>query len=296
MANETTTTSLTELIPAEKIEEIVGQENRATPIYDFISWRKDMSQPGAGATWAVPAWDASEVPAGTKAETAEFTNVEATLSDIVITPGVVGLSRELTDPAAQDAKQNAEEMFLLNLRAMKQRLTTDLLALATSATNTSNFSGTNFDLDDWGACTAAFDAQFPYAGFSRVLLGHTNLIRDFKIAVRNSGASLEATGRGLGLLEMFEGQVYMFEGYTIVSSALLPQFDASNDSSMLVVVGNDANRTWSTLARGMWWDLKNEIERDAKKQTNNLITSARYGVGITKQANLREVVAKKAAA
>jgi hypothetical protein len=296
VANETTTTSLTELIPTERIEEIIGQENRATPIYDFISWRKDMSQPGAGATWTVPAWDASEVPSGTKAETDEFTNVEATTADVTCTPGVVGLSRELTDPAAQDARMNAEEMFMLNLRGMKQRMTTDLLALATSATNTSNFSGTNFDMDDFGVATAAFDAQFPYSGFTRLFIMSANQMRDFKISARNAGASIEATGRALGLLGLYEGQVYSFENYAIVSSALVPNFDVSNDSGMLVIVGNDANRTWSTLARGVWWDLKNEIERHAKKQTNDLVTSARYGVVITKQANLREVVSKKAAA
>lgn len=297
MANETTTTSLTELIPAELIEEIIGQENRATPIFDLVSWRKDMSAPGAGATWAVPYWEPSEVPSGTKTETGSFTNVEATTADSVITPGVVGLARALTDVAAQDAKQaDAMEMFMLNLRAMKQRLTTDVLALSTSATNTSDFSGTNFDLADFGVATTAFDAQFPYSGFARVLIGHTNLVRDLKISLRSSGASLEATGRGLGVLEMFEGDMYKLEGYTIIPSALLPQYDASNDSSMLVVVGNDADRTWSTLARGMWWDLKNEIQREGLEQISYLITSARYGVGITKQANLREIASKKVAA
>jgi hypothetical protein len=296
VANETTTTSLTELIPAELIEEIVGQENRATPIYDFVSWRKDMTAPGAGATWAVPAWDPSEVPAGTKAETASFTNVEATLTELVFTPGVVGLSRELTDPAAQDSKQDAAEMFLLNLRAMKQRMTSDLLANITSASNTSNFSATNFDLGDWGVATAAFDAQFPYSGFSRIAILSTNQMRDLKIDIRTSGATLEATGRGLGLLETFEGQAFAWEGYTIIPSALVPEFDASNDSGMLGIVGMDANRTWSTLARAIWWDLKNAIDRSEVAQMSKLITSARYATGLTKQANLREVVSKKAAA
>lgn len=292
MANETTTTSLTELISAEEIERIIGEENRAASIHELVSWRKEVI-PGHAA-WAVPRWDKSDIPAGTKAETSEFTNVEATLSEATISPGVVGLSRELTDPAAQDARQNAAEMFALNLRGMRERLTSDVLGLITSATNTSSFSGTNLDLDKWGTATAAFEGQNPYP-FTRVAILSVNQLRDLKKAIRNSGGTIEATGRGLGVLGAIQGQIFEFEGWVIVSSGLVPEFDATNDSGALVVVGPGEARVWSTFARAFWWDLRNEVERDGKKQTNSLITSARYGVGITNQSNLREIVSKKAA-
>lgn len=295
MANETTTTSLTELIPAERIEEIIGMENRAAAPHDLIAWRKDMSDQPA-TLWSVPRFDKTDVPAGTKAEASEFSNVEQTASEATITWGDVGLSRELTDAAGQLARMNAEATFMLNLRAMRERVSSDILGLTTSATNTSDFSGAALDLTKWGTATAAFNAQLPYAGFARVAVLHPAQVADLKAEIRTNGGTIEATGRGLGLLEgQGDGSIYMFEGWTIIESALVPQFDASNWSGALIVVGKDALHTWSTFGWGVWKGITNEIERHAKKLTSDLVTSARYGVGITNQSNLRELVSKKAA-
>lgn len=295
MAAETTTTSLTELIPPERIEELIGMENRAAAPHDLIAWLKDMSDQPANQL-AIPRYDKTDVPSGTKAEAAEFSNVEQTASEATISWGDVGLARELTDVAGQLARQQAEDMFMLNLRAMRERVSSDILGLITSASNTSDFSTTNLDLDKWGTATAAFSAQLPYAGFMRVAVLSTNQLRDLKKAVRNAGGTIEATGRGLGLLEtQGDGSIYSFEGYTIIESALVPNFDVSNDSGALIIVGRDSMRTWSTFVWAVWKGITNEIERHAKKLTNDLVTSARYGVGITNQANLREIVSKKAA-
>jgi hypothetical protein len=295
MANETTLTSLAELVAPERLAQIILEEHRPTSVFDLLSWRIDVSANPA-TTIVIPRWDKSDVPAGTKAETDEFTNVEATTSESTITAGVVGLSRELTDPAAQDAGVRAEQLIRMNLRGMAERLTSDLLALHTSATNASDFNGSNLDLDKWGTATAAFHAQYPHmAGMARVAVLSTNAVRDLKKAIRNAGGAIESTGRGLGLLSNVEGGIFMFEGYTVIESGLVPQFDATNDSNALMVVGTDSDRVGSALARGIWWDVKHELDRHPKKQTTDIVTSARYGVAISDQSNLRELITKKAA-
>ena len=149
MANETTTTSLNDLIHSEAIEQIVLGANRPAAIYRAITWMRDASKAVSGV-YKFPKWDKTDIPAGVKTEgTGTFTTVEQTTSGSNATAGVVGMGRVITEEAMQDSGKGLADMIVLAEEAGAERITKDLVGLFTSATNTYNFGNNEFTLTGW---------------------------------------------------------------------------------------------------------------------------------------------------
>lgn len=289
MANETTTTSWNDLIHTEAVDNIVLAANRAPPIHLAIAYFRDAANAGAG-TYVIPRWVKDDMPSGTKTQgTGAFTRVESTTAGATVTAGYVGMGRALTAEAKQDSFRGLAELIIQNEDAGRERLTTDLLGLITSATNTEAFGNVEFNLTRWGTAKFGFEAQLP-VGSRRAFISSLAAMRGLEADMRTTGAAfmanpLEFSAGGTNI-RIVPGQGYrgMFEGYEIFVSSLCPDNDADTISSAFAMVGDRG-----ALALGVWEGWNHNAEPDYEHANDLLWTRARYGVAISNQANLREV-------
>ena len=289
MAGETTTASLNDLIHSEQIEQIVLAANRPASIHQLVAWVRDASKGGAG-TYQFPRWDKIDMTTGVKTEgTGGFTITEQTTSGATATAGVVGIGIELTLEAEQDSMKSIADIIMLNEARGAERLTKDLVGLFTSASNTTNVGNAAFDLTQWGIAKAAFKAQNP-VGVRMAYVGSNASIRDLEASMRSTGASFMANPLIVdGSVINNPGQGYkgMFEGIEIFETGLCPDNDADTISSAFCVAGDQG-----ALGLAVWWPWTHKVRENPENATNELFTSGRYGVCITNQANLREVISQ----
>ena len=288
MANETTTTSLNDLIHTEAIEQLVLGANRPASIHQLVGWIRDASRDVSG-THKFPAWDKTDVPAGTKSEAAAFSFVEQTTSSTSATAGMVGLGRELTYEAAQDSMKSLADLIVLNLEAGAERMTKDLVGLFTSATNTTNLGNVAFSLTGWGTAKAAFKAQNP-RGQRFAYIGSNASLRGLEADLRTTGAALLSNPLYIdGQIINNPGQGFrgFFEGFEIYETGLCPDNDADTISTAFAVVGE-----MGALGLAVWIPWMHKVRENPEYAGDELFTMARYGVCITKQDNLREVISE----
>lgn len=290
MANETTTGSWDDLIHSEGVDNIILAANRPPPIHLAIAYLRDASKAGAG-TLRIPRWVKDSMPSGTKTEgTGAFTRVESTTGGATITAGFVGMGRALTAEAKQDSGRGLAELMMQNEDAGKERLTKDLLGLFTSATNTQNFGDVAFNLDRWGTAKFAFEALNP-VGNRRAFISSLSAMRGLEADMRTTNAAFLANPvefmAGGASIRLTPGQGFrgFFEGYEVYVSALCPDNDADTISSAFAIVGDQG-----ALALGVWEGWGHTPEPDPEHANDLLWTRARYGVQISNQSNLLEVI------
>lgn len=288
MAGETTTTSLNDLIHSEQIEQLILNENRPASIHQLVAWIRDASRGGA-SVYQFPIWDKVDMTSGTKTEGASFTVTEQTTSSTTCTAGVVGIGIELTYEAAQDSLKGLADMILANMRRAEERVTKDLVALFTSATNTTNVGNAAFTLTQWGIAKSAFKAQNP-VGSRLAYIGSNASIRDLEADLRTVGSAILSNPLYIdGSVINNPGQGFKgyYEGMEIYETGLCPDNDADTISTAFAVVGE-----MGALGLAVWWPWKHEVHANPGAAGDELFTSSRYAVCITNQANLREVISQ----
>lgn len=288
MANETTTTSLNDLIHSEAIEQIVLNPNRPASVHQLIGWLRDASMSQAGV-YKFPRWDKVDMSAGTKTEGDAFTVTEQTTSSASATAGVVGIGVELTYEAAQDSLKSLADIIILNEDRGAERLTKDLVGLFTSATNTTNLGNVAFSLTGWGSAKSAFKAQNP-RGSRLAYVGSNASIRGLEADLRTAGAAILSNPlyvNGSVINNPGQGYIGMYEGFEIYETSACPDNDADTISTAFIVAGDQG-----ALGLAVWWPWKHEVFPNPGSAGNELYTSSRYGVCITNQANLREVISE----
>ncbi|MCY1055432.1 hypothetical protein [Nannocystis sp. SCPEA4] len=288
MANETTTTSLNDLIHSEAIDQIILGANRPASIHQLVAWIRNATGDTSGIH-KFPRWDKTDVPAGVKNEAAAFTFVEQTTNSASATAGMVGLGRELTYEAAQDSMRTLADLIVLNLEAGAERMTADLVGLFTSATNTSNLGNVAFSLTGWGTAKAAFKAQNP-RGQRLAYIGSNASLRGLESDLRTTGAALLSNPLYIdGQLINNPGQGYRgtFEGFEIYETGLCPDNDADTISTAFCVVGDQG-----ALGLAVWIPWMHKVRENPEYAGDELFSMSRYAVAITNQSNLREVISE----
>lgn len=287
----TTTTTLNDMILSYGIDPVTLLEHRGTALHRYIAWIRDASGDRSGVH-KFPRYAKSDPPASTKTEGNAFDTVAASTDGTDATAGVVGLGRELTYEAGQDAGVEIAAFIRMNERGLAERITSDLLSVHTSATNQTDESGNAFDLTIWGDAKTAFMGQNPNGGPQQLaFIAHTETVGQLEAAMRATSAayaSREDTGSAMfNSLRGFKG---IFEGIAIFETTLVPQNDATNWSSAFAVIGEGGVYGLAT-----WWDVRHEMQPAANKAVHEVYSSVRYGYALTDQANLHEVITVKAA-
>lgn len=292
----TTTTSLTETIPSEQINGLVIPEPQAPSVWEAIA---HVVPNANGHLYRWTSEDAGDT-AASKSENASFQNTVYSTGKSEATPATVGDSTDYSDEIlVSGSKASMPQMIARIARRVGVKINKDLLALAPSCTSHSDYSGLALDTDKFIDAIGLFGAQNPtnprtaFVGSpgqmsallkASVNLGGGNPVGQFAQGLAQAAA--KPTGYVTDYLgvELYRSDVYV---------------DGANAVGMFVSVadfGSMIDGEWqpgSGLGAAFWWQPRAAQERVERDTKTVLTVSARYGVAITAQCNVRKLTALK---
>lgn len=265
MANESTTTSLNDLLPSIVTEALFVAQERSL----MRGLVRNYTLPaGSGKTVTVPIYPAQTAAA--VSEATDLSNTSISTSGAVLTVGEVGIMTTVTDLARVTSASNVvADVGRLFGEAVATKMDKDLTAL---------FSGFSASVGGTATTlTAAIVAQGIHklraAGVplmdSAVVL-HPDVGYDFVANLTNTFANPNA-----GVLQneaMQNGFVGRFMGVPVFITANLANNGTAGD-----YVGAVFHR--DALGLAMLQDIKIETQRDASLRADELVATAVYGVG-----------------
>lgn len=276
MADETTTTTADDVIPTEEIVDFVRAYPRATPVSMSVAWIKQ-------STGIVPCLfprlsTSAVIPAGTKTEAASFTRVATSTGSDTTTAAFVGSELALTDELVMSSKVRGlpATVIIDRLRAMANRIDTDVLANFDGLSSTSGDTGTDLTRAGMGLALAAYWALNldDSMGEHAALLANSaasQLMQDNLTTTAVAGHT-ERFGVGVSLGE--------FQGLVLLRAANAAAISGGYASG-ITPIGNER----SGLLLGISEAINarppqrgSEGERDAEEY---VVVRAMYGTGVT---------------
>lgn len=269
MANESTTTSLNDLLPSIVAEAMFVAQERSI----MRGLVRNFSLPmGSGKTVTVPVY-AKQTAAGLT-EGTDLTNTEVSTSGAVLTVAEVGIMATVTDLARNSSGTDViADVGRLFGEAIAAKIDKDLTAL---------FAGFSAGSGDYtGQITAAAifqqvaklrGAGVDAAGLVCVL--HPEIAYDLKAALTTNG-NVAFTAGAFGNVAneaMQMGYVGQLAGVPVFESANIDYVTNAGDFPG-AVFHRDA------LGLAMMQDIRIETQRDASLRADELVATAVYGVG-----------------
>jgi hypothetical protein len=286
----TTTTSFTESVLAEMIEERV--QNIHLPQGVFVTVADVKAVPaGSGQTVRLLRQDSISAPvAGVKTEDAEFNLVEHTLSEATASVGTVGYSARPTYELIADSSIDVLSTIINSgMRLLANRVDVDGLALLSSLVPIASYAGLPLTDQRVIAALATYHATNPNdeGQMPCIVLNHIQ-IRDWTSDLAASGAGYlggdaesNATAKLIGPARGFKGVKH---GLAVFMSTNVPV--SGGDASGGIFPMGDG----SPLAIRSWRGATVEIEKIPRRQSVEITISNRYGVTVSDTSNGVEVL------
>lgn len=238
-------------------------------------------------TWRIVTNDLITVNT-TLAEADEASFTSFTTSGSEITPSVYPVRSHLTLELQQDADPSIDvvnKAIMEHLEVLLNAADANTLANISSASNTSDYNGTSLDKTKFEAALLAFKKQSARDGGEIIFVGSYRQVAEVIGAYGSAGGSVYAVpGVVSGAVasdpsSFMRGSVAgvnLFEGNVPASGG--------SDVSGAFMVRRKA------LAIGFWVFADYKLSDPVGRVGVELMTWSRYGSGIAKQANLREVI------
>lgn len=302
MANETTTTTLTELVYGEwispYIQSYAAQYNN--PKQFLANW-----QPTNGSlTVSVPRWVSDQgspnddgVAVDTEynaTEATDLANSDLETLDSTFTIAEYGLMREITDTVLESA-QSAEGLLQMivpdGASILMAAANDDACALFASFSNSSGSTGVNIsiaDVDD-----AIYDLAERGVAGDLVGIFDNQQVRDFLDALQASSTSMAvyagSTDRQMATSfsgdqgRNVEGFALSYKGIPIYRQGLTDTANAGADVVGAIFTRGDveSQRGVAALGQASLRDFRVATERNESKRTTEVIMTMRWGCGIT---------------
>jgi N4-gp56 family major capsid protein len=271
MANESTTTSLNDLLPSIVAEALFVAQERSIMRGLVRNYTLPMS---SGKTITVPIYPkqtAAAVNEGT-----DLTNTEIATSGATLTIGEVGIMTTVTDLARNASASNViADVGRLFGEAIAAKMDKDLTALFTGFSNAEGDYTTQITAASIFKAVAKLRGQgVDPAGCFCVI--HPEIAYDLKSAL-TTGGSTAAFGGGYGVSDVANEAMRM--GY-VGMLAGVPVYETSNIANV-TNAGDFPGAVFHRDALGlaMMQDIKIETQRDASLRADELVATAVYGVG-----------------
>lgn len=279
LAGTTVRNSVTELVPAERIEGAVRQAH--LPVTTFLQLcDADVVEAGQGSTTNLTRENGETVPAGGKTEGDEFTIVEYTTDEESITPTMVGYRRIISKESIHDASRDIIALSTRNaVRHLGNRLDVDGLALVDSITLAGVDVGTAaLTDDDVLEALRQFNELHPtYSGQVAIVLNPKQIL-DWSLDLKNNGGhylgSDAESAKVAQLMQPGSGFKGVRHGMLVFMSANLP-VATGEATGAIMPMGPDC-----PLALRSWQPLEIELEPIIERASIQAVYSLRYGVGI----------------
>lgn len=291
----TTTTTVTESIQSESINGNVIPAPKVPSVWESIA------HVVPNATGHIHRWVSMDDgdTAVSKAENADFQNTAYSTGKAEATPATIGDSTDYSDEVAASGSKVSKEMLISSLaQRLRRKINKDVLALAPSCTNHSNYTGTALDTDKYIDMKGLFLAQYP-SNSRIVFVGSAGQVTALTKASVNLGGGLPAGAFAESLLQASktDGFVAPYMGTELYQSEVY--IDGADAIGLMVSVpdfGEMTNGEWqagSGIGAAFWWAPKVEETREGRGAKTVLTVSARYGVAIPAQFNCRKLTALK---
>lgn len=269
MAQETTTTTLNDLLPSIVAEALFQAQERSV----MRNLVKNYTLPfGSGKTITVPKY--SVLTAAAVNEGTDLSNTAVSTNSAVLTVSEVGIMTTVTDMAMRTSASNViADIGSLFGKAIAQKIDQDLTAL---------FAGFSVALGDGTTAITAAKIAEAIAKLRNGGLAQEDLVivinplieYDFTANLTNTFANPNA-----GILQesiLSTGYIGAFKGVPVYASANVGQ-----------VAGDSVGAVFSRDALGLalMQDIQIETQRDASLRATELVATAVYGVGEIWDAN-----------
>lgn len=188
-----------EIVPTEEINGFIAGYEYPIPVSMAIAW----VAPGTGSTpHRFPRWGQITVPAGAKTETDTFSDANIETTEGTGTPGMVGFRMAISDELVAAATSGVPASVLVEgIRALTNRMDSDLCGVSTSATNATGAISDAFTLAKFRSALAAYKAlRVPDSPFGHALvLDHGPAAALLESLHSSAATMLLSQGDSLGL-------------------------------------------------------------------------------------------------
>ena len=268
MANETTTTTLSELY-TEIIQEAIFTFQETSVMRPLVT---TYSITGQGKQIAVPVYPA--ISAAAVAEGTDLSNTAINPSEVTIDASEVGVMTTLTDLARDSASRNvASDIGKLFGEAIAKKVDTDLVALFASFSTDVGAASTELTADllfKAQATLRSLNVPAPYYG-----VFNPKAIFNLKKTLTNAGYTTSSNAiSDIGNEALRNGYVGRIAGIDVFENANI-SIDGYDDS-----VGGVFHPV--SLGLAMKADFKIETQRDASLRGTEIVATVTYGSGVVK--------------
>ena len=268
MANETTTTTLSELY-TEIIQEAIFTFQETSVMRPLVT---TYSITGQGKQIAVPVYPA--ISAAAVAEGTDLSNTAINPGEVTIEASEVGVMTTLTDLARDSASRNvASDIGKLFGEAIAKKVDTDLAALFASFSTDVGAADTELTADllfKAQATLRSLNVPAPYYG-----VFNPKAIFNLKKTLTNAGYTTSSNAiSDIGNEALRNGYVGRIAGIDVFENANI-SIDQYDDS-----IGGVFHPV--SLGLAMKADFKIETQRDASLRGTEIVATVTYGSGVVK--------------
>ena len=268
MANETTTTTLSELY-TEIIQEAIFTFQETSVMRPLVT---TYSITGQGKQIAVPVYPA--ISAAAVAEGTDLSNTAINPGEVTIEASEVGVMTTLTDLARDSASRNvASDIGKLFGEAIAKKVDTDLAALFASFSTDVGAADTELTADllfKAQATLRSLNVPAPYYG-----VFNPKAVFNLKKTLTNAGYTTSSNAISeIGNEALRNGYVGRIAGIDVFENANI-SIDGYDDS-----VGGVFHPV--SLGLAMKADFKIETQRDASLRGTEIVATVTYGSGVVK--------------
>ena len=268
MANETTTTTLSELY-TEIIQEAIFTFQETSVMRPLVT---TYSITGQGKQIAVPVYPA--ISAAAVAEGTDLNNTAINPGEVTIEASEVGVMTTLTDLARDSASRNvASDIGKLFGEAIAKKVDTDLVALFASFSTDVGAADTELTADllfKAQATLRSLNVPAPYYG-----VFNPKAIFNLKKTLTNAGYTTSSNAiSDIGNEALRNGYVGRIAGIDVFENANI-SIDQYDDS-----IGGVFHPV--SLGLAMKADFKIETQRDASLRGTEIVATVTYGKGVVK--------------
>lgn len=290
------TTAVTERIPTELIGAFVDGYEYTAPAGQAIC----RARPGKGSIAVrFGRWDqldgGSGVPAGTKTETDVLTDVTLATSESSITPGIVGFRLPISDEAVEMVEHSNEvpaEALAECLRALNDRIDSDILSGSTSATNIAGAATDIFTAAKFRSASATYRAlKLPPAAMGHAFVGHFDHFRDLEESVGSTSAPFTASAAAESLFGAPGASAYRgdYMGFRMFETGNTP-VDGAGWSGCMTPIGAGSG-LGCVMVKSPEIKMTRGDDAEVRKVTYFNV-SAWYGAGLVNPSRILEVLGR----
>lgn len=303
MANETTTTTLTEIVNSEWIRPVFQDYAHEFVNATRFCLHQDLRGRGT-STWAQPRMVSDMGTVGdagggvdTEYDATEgtvLTNTQLDLAESTISTSEFGIMRTLTDSAQEDVVDGfalVQAIVMDAARILMTALEDDVVALFGSATNVSGATGVNISVANMSDAITAVRQRGVRAPGGMVGVLDQVQISDLEDAFEATSTSWavypQANDRVLRIGAAADnglstGEVFSFKGVPIYESGLTDTANTAADVVGAVFVRGDvsSNEPFAALGLATSRDFRSEIDRNAALRADEIVCTMRKGTGI----------------